>query len=87
MDANQATAATISAECVPHITDACYELEQLIRLLGTMRIDSESDMAIRGIAVRMNELHHVVFGAIIGSIEPEQALATVRGPAQWFNAA
>ena len=55
------SAVTIPAECVPHVEDACGELEQLIRLLGTMRIDNDSDMAIRGIAVRMCQLHNLVF--------------------------
>jgi len=77
----------IPAECAPHIADACGEIEQLIRLLGTMKIDNDSDMAVRGIAVRMSQLHTLVFGAIIGSVEPAEALATLRGPGQWFNGA
>ena len=78
---------TIPAECVPHVEDACGELEQLIRLLGTMRIDGESDMAVRGIAVRMSQLNNLVYGSIIGApIEPSEALDTVRGPGQWFRA-
>lgn len=87
MATQESTAVTIPADCVPHIADACGELEQLIRLLGTMRIDSESDMAIRGIAVRMSQLHCLVFGSIIGRVDPEEAAATLRGPGMWFNEA
>ena len=84
---NEQPSVTIPAECVPHVEAACGELEQLIRLLGTMQVDNDSDMAIRGIAVRMSQLHNLVFGSIIGHVEPAEAMATLRGPAQWFNPA
>lgn len=87
MSDQETTAVTIPADCVRHIEDACGELEQLIRLLGTMKIDNDSSMAVRGLAVRMSQLHRHVFGAICGSVKPEQVIDTLRGPKHWFNEA
>lgn len=71
------------------MTNACGEIEQITRLLGTTSVNEDNDLAFRGLAVRLHELNSVVFWALLddGSFDWEEAASTVRGPKAWGVAA
>ncbi|WP_439113731.1 hypothetical protein [Hydrogenophaga sp.] len=73
------------------LTNACDEIEQLTRVLGTLGNSIDSELVRRSVAVRVHDLNRVVHGALTDSeVNPfdiKKAGATVYGPAWWGAAA
>lgn len=72
------------------LSDACAEIEQMSRIIGTMPPDaSGNDLVLRGLAVRLHSLNSVIYWALLrdGTFNAAEASETVHGPAQWKVAA
>lgn len=80
----------LASECADLLSDACAEIEQMSRIIGTMPADaSGNDLVLRGLAVRLHSLNSVVYWALLrdGTFNAAEASETVHGPAQWKLAA
>lgn len=85
-----ANALHLASECADLLSDACAEIEQMSRIIGTMPADSSgNDLVLRGLAVRLHSLNSVIYWALLrdGTFNPDEASETVHGPAQWKLAA
>ncbi|MDI3511602.1 MAG: hypothetical protein PWQ61_2367 [Betaproteobacteria bacterium] len=86
----ESTPLNLPPESADLLADACAEIEQLSRIIGTMPADSSGgDLLLRGLAVRLHSLNSVIYWALLrdGTFNPAEASETVRGPAQWRLAA
>lgn len=80
----------LDPECADLLSDACAEIEQMTRIIGTMPADtSGNDLVLRGLAVRLHSLNSVIYWALLrdGTFNAAEASQTVQGPAQWRMAA
>lgn len=70
------------------LADACSEIDQLARMIGTWPDDPETLLALRGLAIRLRDLNGVIGWALFrdGSFDLEEATQTVRGPGWWWSA-
>jgi hypothetical protein len=87
---DDANALHLASECADLLSDACAEIEQMSRIIGTMPPDaSGNDLVLRGLAVRLHSLNSVIYWALLrdGTFNPDEASETVHGPAQWKLAA
>lgn len=71
------------------LSEACNEIEQLTRVLGTMKDDDDSLLIRRSVAVRVHDLNRVVQCALNRdeSFDMKEAGETVYGPGWWGVAA
>lgn len=77
-------------ETVDLLIEACQEIEQLARVIGTLPADSSGiDLMLRGMAMRLDTLNSVIHWALLhdGSFEPSEAFETVHGPRHWLATA
>lgn len=69
------------------LTSACYEIEQLTRVLGTLGNSADSDLVRRSVAVRVHDLNRVVYAALTECeatpLDMKEASVTVYGPPWW----
>lgn len=67
------------------LADACSEIDQLARMIGTWPDDPETLLALRGLAIRLRDLNGLMGWALFrdGSFDLEEATQTVRGPGWW----
>lgn len=85
----EARALHLAPECADLLTEACAEIEQMTRTIGTMPADpSGNDLVLRGLAVRLHSLNSVIYWALLrdGTFDAAEAFETVHGPAQWRGA-
>lgn len=90
MNAPESKPLNLAPECADLLADACAEIEQMTRIIGTMPADSSgNDLVLRGLAVRLHSLNSVIYWALLrdGTFNVAKASDTVHGPAAWKLAA
>lgn len=85
MNTNTSAPLNLPPESADLLADACSEIDQLARMIGTWPEDLETLPALRGIAIRLRDLNSVLGWALFrdGSFDLVQASKTVQGPASW----
>lgn len=85
MNANISKPLNLSPESADLLADACSEIEQLARMIGTWPDDVETLPALRGVAIRLKDLNSLLGWALCrdGSFDLAEASETVRGPSWW----
>lgn len=90
MNTTESKPLNLPPEAADLLADACAEIEQMTRIIGTMPPDaSGNDLVLRGLAVRLHSLNSVIYWALLrdGTFNAAEASETVHGPAQWRLAA
>jgi hypothetical protein len=85
MNAPESKPLNLAPECADLLADACAEIDQLARMVGTWPDDPETLLGLRGLAIRLRDLNGVLGWALFrdGSFNLEEASQTVRGPDWW----
>jgi len=76
-------------ETVDLLIEACQEIEQLARVIGTLPADGSGiDLMLRGVAMRLDTLNSLISWALVhdGSFKPAEAFETIHGPRHWLTA-
>lgn len=85
MNKTESKPLNLPPESADLLADACSEIDQLARMIGTWPDDPETLLALRGLAIRLRDLNGVMGWALFrdGSFDLAEATQTVRGPEWW----